>query len=188
MSSVLGRARVAPPPPRAFVICYCPHHPSRPPGRSHASPAPARGTVKPDRSKWISVEERRCRLSVKLRPRQEEGDPSPESTSFSAGVGSWGGRTSLLWQNEFNGGKNYWIAGELQENCRKASVGTAQGPVDGKISMCLALGCNFSQGLFLSRHFLLARWVVVECNHPMYECGVDCSMGRLDAVPQKTPL
>ena len=127
MSSVLGRARVAPPPPRAFVICYCPHHPSRPPGRSHASPAPARGTVKPDRSKWISVEERRCRLSVKLRPRQEEGDPSPESTSFSAGVGSWGGRTSLLWQNEFNGGKNYWIAGELQENCRRIAGRQAWG-------------------------------------------------------------
>ena len=123
MSSVLGRARVAPTPPRAFVICYCPHHPSRPPGRSHASPAPARGTVKPDRSKWISVEERRCRLSVKLRPRQEEGDPSPESTSFSAGVGSWGGGPHSSGRMNSMEGR---ITG-LQENCRRIAGRQAWG-------------------------------------------------------------
>ena len=159
MSSVLGRARVAP--RTRFRDLLLPPPPLEASGARRAIPrlARPRRELKPDRSKWISVEERRCRLSVKLRPRQEEGDPSPESTSFSPGVGSWGGGTSLLWQNEFTGGKNCRrIAGELQEGKRGDSTracGWKNINVLGSWLQCFARLV----------HFLLASWV--ECNHPM---------------------
>ena len=160
MSSVLGRARVAPPPPRAFVICYCPHHPSRPPGRSHASPAPARGTVKPDRSCEMDFGGGATLSAV------GETQTSSRRRRSESGVhliltrsGELGGGTSLLWQNEFTGGKNCRrIAGELQEGKRGDSTracGWKNINVLGSWLQCFARLV----------HFLLACWV--ECNHPM---------------------
>ena len=86
---------------------------------------------------------------------------SPPHSQQEEGAGAGGAEEEPLswWQNEFNGWKN----------CRRIAGRQAWGQHKGTM-----------RGWKISLLLLLAA---------MYECGVDCSMGRLEGVPHtKTPF